>query len=149
VTTSLSSATGTATLQQYAPGFFSFQGKYAAAVHVDGVFIAPAGFFGGALASRPAQPGEITLLFGTGFGPTTPAVPSGQIVNGAAPLTDPALLHIRIGGVLANVQFAGIVAPGEYQFNVVIPPLPDGDQPLVADIGGLTTQSGLSIAVKN
>ena len=24
------------------------------------------------------------MLFGTGFGPTTPAVPSGQIVNGAA-----------------------------------------------------------------
>lgn len=149
VTSPLGSPTGTATLQQYAPGFFPFPDGYVAAVHSDGVYVAPAGFFGAAQASRPAQPGETLLLFGTGFGPTTPAVPSGQIVDVAAPLADPAQLHIRIGGVLANVQFAGIVAPGEYQFNVVIPALPDGDQPVVADIGGLTTQSGLSIAVKN
>jgi hypothetical protein len=32
---------------------------------------------------------------------------------------------------------------------VVIPPLADGDQPIVATIGGLSTQSGLSIPVKN
>lgn len=149
VSSSLGSATGAATLQQYAPGFFPFSGKYAAAVHADGVYVAPAGFFGAGLASRPAQPGETILLFGTGFGPTTPTVPSGQIVNGAAPLTDPTQLHIRIGGVLASVQFAGIVAAGEYQFNVVVPALADGDQLLIADIAGLTTQSGLSIAVKN
>lgn len=149
VTGPLGSAIGTTTLQQFAPGFFPFQNKYVAAVHLDGVYVAPLGFFGGAAASRPAQPGEILMLFGTGFGPTTPAVPSGQIVTAAAPLTDPAQLHIRIGGVPATVQFAGIVAAGEFQFNVVIPALPDGDQPVVADIGGLTTQSGLSIAVKN
>jgi uncharacterized protein (TIGR03437 family) len=148
VTGPLGTAAGTATLQTYAPGFFT-QGKYVAAVHTDGVYVAPSGFFGGGLASRPAQSGEILLLFGTGFGPTAPAVLSGQIFNGAAPLTDPAQLHIRIGGVPATVQFAGLVVAGEYQFNVVIPPLPNGDQPVVADIGGVTTQSGLSITVKN
>src|SRR6266542_178479 len=85
------------------------------------------------LASRPAQPGETLMLFGTGFGPATPEVPAGQIVSGAAPIADPTLLHVYIGGVLANVQFAGIVAAGEYQFNVVIPDLSDGDQLIVAD----------------
>jgi uncharacterized protein (TIGR03437 family) len=149
VTNSAGSATGTATLQQYAPGFFTFQGKYAAAVHTDGAYAAPAGFFGGAVASRPAQPGEVLVIFGSGFGLTAPAVSAGQMVSGAAVLADPSQLHIRIGGVPVTVQFAGIVAPGEYQFNVVVPALPDGDQPVTADIGGVATQSGLSIPIRN
>jgi uncharacterized protein (TIGR03437 family) len=94
-------------------------------------------------------PGEVILLFGTGFGPTTPPVPAGRSFNGAAPLADPTQLHITIGGVEATVQFAGIVAAGEYQFNVVVPPLADGDQPLAASIGGAGTQFGLSIPIKN
>jgi uncharacterized protein (TIGR03437 family) len=143
------SATGTANLQTYAPGFFSFQGKYVAGVHTDAVYVAPTGYFGSGGASRPAKPSETVLLYGTGFGPTTPAVAAGQIVSGAAPLTDPTQLHITIGGVPATVQFAGIVAVGEYQFNVVIPALQDGDQPIVAEIGGASTQLGLSITIKN
>jgi uncharacterized protein (TIGR03437 family) len=95
------------------------------------------------------MPGETILLFGTGFGPTTPTVPPGLVFNGAAPLTDSTQLHIRVGGVPATVQFAGIVAAGEYQFNVLVPTLPDGDQPIVADIGGAASQSGLLISIKN
>ena len=50
---------------------------------------------------------------------------------------------VTIGGVATAVQFAGLVAPGEYQFNVVVPPnLPDADQPITATYGGLTTQPG-------
>jgi uncharacterized protein (TIGR03437 family) len=142
-------ATGNATLQTYAPAFFTFQGKYVAAVHADGVYVTPAGYFGGSVASRPTQPGETLLLFGTGFGPTTPAVAAGQIVSRAAPLADLTQLRLTIGGVPAAVQFAGIVAPGEYQFNVVVPALPDGDQPIVATIGGSSSQVRLSIPIKN
>jgi uncharacterized protein (TIGR03437 family) len=53
-----------------------------------------------------------------------------------------------IGGVTAAVQFAGIVVPGEYQFNVVVPELLDGDYPFVATIAGLTSQSGLVLPVR-
>lgn len=149
VTNSSGSATGTAALQPYAPAFFTFPGKYAAAVHADGAYAAPVGFFGGAVTSRPAQPGEILMVFGSGFGPTAPAVAAGQVFSGAAPLADLSQLHIRIGGVPASVQFAGMVAAGEYQFNIVVPALPDGDQPVTADIGGVATQSGLSIPIGN
>ena len=149
VTCPYGSATGTATLQQYAPGFFTFQNKYVAAVHTDGVYVAPLGYFGSAVASRPAQPGEVLLLFGTGFGPTTPAVPAGQIVNGAAPMADPSQLRLRIAGAPGTVQFGGIVLVGEYQFNVVVPAVADGDQAIVADIGGVSSQSGLLIPIKN
>ena len=143
------SAAGTANLQAYAPGFFTFQSRYVAAVHADGVYVAPPGFLGSAIPSRPAQPGEIVAVFGTGFGPTTPVVPSGQLLSGAAPLTDLSQLQINVGGVIANVVFAGIVTAGEYQFNVVIPSLSDGDQPITADIGGVSAQSGLLIPIKN
>src|ERR1017187_3632640 len=149
VTNPYGSATGTAALQQYAPGFYTFQNKYVAAVHTDGVYVAPVGYFGGAVASRPAQPGEVLLLFGTGFGPTNPVVPAGQIVNGAAPLADLSQLRLRIAGAPVTVQFGGIVASGEYQFNVVVPAVADGDQGIVADIGSVSSQSGLLIPVKN
>ncbi len=150
VTNSFGSATGTTRVQQYAPGFFTFQPpKYVAAVHSDGAYVAPVDLFGNAVASRPAQPGEIIQVFGTGFGPTTPVIAAGQIVSGAAALADPSQLQIRIGGVAASVRFAGIVAAGEYQFNVLVPAVPNGDQPITADIGGLSTQAGLLIAIKN
>jgi len=131
------------------PGFFAIQGKYPAAVHIDGSYVAPVGYFGSSAASRPAAPGEVILLFGTGFGPTTPTVAAGQIFGGAAPLADGTQLHMTIGGAPATVQFAGMVAAGEYQFNVVVPSVSDGDQAIVATIAGFATQAGLSISVKN
>ena len=157
VKNSSGTASGATTLQNYSPAFFPLTSPsnplgppvYAAAVHLDGVIVVPAGFYGAAATTRPATPGETVEIYGTGFGPTNPAVLAGQLVSGAASLTDPTQLQVRIGGVLATVSFAGITAVGEYQFNVVIPALPDGDQPIVATIGGLTSQTGISIPIKN
>lgn len=57
---------------------------------------------------------------------------------------------IKIGGIAATVQFAGLVAPGEYQFNVVVPPgITDGGQPITATYNGLTTQSGTLITIQH
>jgi hypothetical protein len=58
-------------------------------------------------------------------------------------------LHIGAGGIPGGVQFAGIVAAGEYRFNVVVPALPDGGQPVTADIGGVAAQPGLSMPIQN
>ena len=143
-------ATSTATLQAYSPGFFAFQAKYAAARHnTDGVLVAPAGFFGSAATSRPAQPGETLQIYATGLGPTTPALPAGKLVGSPAPLASLSLLHITIGGVAATVQYAGIVAPGEYQIDAVVPLVANGDQPILATIGGVTSQNGVSVPVLN
>jgi uncharacterized protein (TIGR03437 family) len=157
VKNSSGTANGTATLQNYSPAFFPLTAPgnptgppvYAAAVHTDGIIVVPAGFYGAGVTTRPATPGETIEIYGTGFGPTNPAVAAGQLVSGAPPLTDPTQLQIRIGGVLATVTYAGIVAVGEYQFNVLIPALPNGDQSIVATIGGLTSQTGISIPIKN
>jgi uncharacterized protein (TIGR03437 family) len=141
-------------LQRYSPAFFKFGeqgGKYIAALialaggKVD--YLGPAGLFGNTRASRPAKPGEIILLYGTGFGPTNPPVPSGMVFSGAAKITDK--ITVTIGGVTAKVQFAGVTGVGLYQLNVVVPHLPDGDQKVVATIGGLSSQDNSFIAVKN
>jgi uncharacterized protein (TIGR03437 family) len=149
VTNSYGVGDGTATLQPYGPGFYTSLAPYAAAVHSDGVYVAPVGYFGSSVASRPAQPGEIVEIFGTGFGPTNPTVAPGQIVSAAAPLSDVSQLQLTIGGVPAAVQFAGIVAAGEYQLNVTLPQLANGDQPIIATIGGVSSQTGLAIPIKN
>jgi uncharacterized protein (TIGR03437 family) len=55
---------------------------------------------------------------------------------------------IQIGGVNATVQFAGLVGPGEFQFNVTVPTsLGNGDQPITATYNGFTTQAGTLITV--
>jgi len=150
VSNSSGTATGTATLQNYSPAVFTFQTKYAAALHnSDGVYVASAGYFGGAATSLPAQPGEALQIYATGLGPTTPAVTAGQLVGSPAPLSDLTQLHVTIGGVPATVQFAGITSPGVYQINVIVPQLANGDQPILATIAGVSSQTGVSIPIVN
>jgi uncharacterized protein (TIGR03437 family) len=48
------------------------------------------------------------------------------------------------------VRFAGLVFPGEFQINVDIPAsLANGDQPITATVGGVSTQPGVLITVHN
>jgi uncharacterized protein (TIGR03437 family) len=70
-----------------------------------------------------------------------------MVFTGAAKITDK--ITVTIGGVTAKVQFAGVTGVGLYQLNVVVPHLPDGDQKVVANIGGLSSQDNSFIAVKN
>ena len=54
----------------------------------------------------------------------------------------------RIGGIDASIAFAGLIAPGLYQFNVVVAQVGDGDQPLIAELRGLLTCSNLMLPVQ-
>jgi uncharacterized protein (TIGR03437 family) len=57
---------------------------------------------------------------------------------------------VQIGGIKAIVQYAGLVEPGEFQFNVVVPSTaPDGDNLLTATYNGLTTQAGTLITIQH
>jgi uncharacterized protein (TIGR03437 family) len=99
--------------------------------------------------SSPAAPGEEIVLYGTGFGPTNPTSPTGQLVTAAAPLANS--VQFTIGGITlaaSAVEFAGLVESGLYQFNVTVPAsLSSGNAAVVASIGGVQTQSGVSIPV--
>lgn len=135
--------------QTYAPGFFVLSPTaHVAARHADGSLVAPADLFG-AGQSREAQAGEVVEIYGTGFGPTIPAVDPAVKVPGPALLADLSLLHVTIGGSPANVKFAGVTSSGLYQLNVEVPiSLPDGIHEVLAEVGGVKTQSGATIAVK-
>ena len=70
---------GTVLKQKLSPAFFTYQSgttSYVAAVHLDGTLVGPTG-----PSSRPAVPGEVIEIYGTGFGPTNPASPTAQLVS--------------------------------------------------------------------
>jgi uncharacterized protein (TIGR03437 family) len=139
-------ASFTAQAQSLSPSFFVFNGgPYVAATHVGGAYLGPTTLYPG--LTTPAKPGEIVVLYANGFGPTsTPVVSASVSQSGSLPTTP----IIKIGGVAATVQFAGLVFPGQYQFNVAIPSnLADGDQPITATYNGQATQSGALITIQH
>jgi uncharacterized protein (TIGR03437 family) len=139
----------TAVMQTFAPGFFMYgaaNGRYIAAQHANYSIVGPPGLYP---VSTPARPGEVIVLYATGFGPTAPPTPSGQIVTTAAPLVDPSAVTVWVGGIPAQVQFAGITMAGLWQINVRLPDnLPDGDALVAADIGGVRSQDSAFITVR-
>ena len=125
--------------------FFVFNGgPYVIGTHVSGSDIGTTTLFPG--LTTPAQPGEVVVLYGNGFGAPTTAIVKGSATQSGTLLPVPV---IQIGGVKATVQFAGLVSPGLYQFNVVVPATAaNGDNSVIAQYGGQSTQSGVLIAVQ-
>jgi uncharacterized protein (TIGR03437 family) len=118
-----------------APGLFAGTAPYLAAQHSDYSYLTP---------SSPAKPGEAIILWGTGFGPANPAVSAGRVFTGAAVLANK--VTVTIGGQPATVDFAGIVGAGLVQINVHVPAsINSGDAPLVATVGGVSSQSGANM----
>jgi len=130
------------------PEFFRFapeQGRYVAAVHADGTIVGKDGLFA-SITTRPARPGDILQVFGTGFGPTSPPTPIDRLVTQARPLEFTAT--VRIGGRDVVTLFQGVVGAGLVQLNVVAPDLPPGDYRIEALIEGyeLAAPAFLTIA---
>ena len=140
------SANFAALAQPLSPSFFVFNGgPYVAAVHASGSLIGPASLYPG--ATTPAKPGEIISLYANGFGPTSTPVVSGSMTQ-AGSLSPPP--GIKIGSTSAIVQFAGLVSPGLFQLNVVVPPdIGDGNHPIIATYNDVTTQSGTLLTVQH
>ena len=140
------SAAFTTQSQTVSPSFFVFNGgPYVAAEHQDGSLLGPTTLYPG--STTPAKPGETIVLYANGFGVTTSPVVSGSSTQSGTLAPLPA---ITIGGVAANVRFAGLVSPGEFQFNVDVPAsLANGDQPITSTYNGFTTQAGALITVHN
>ena len=139
------SSVTTVTMQTNSLGFFAFNSdKYAAATHADGTFLGPATLYPG--LTTPAQPGETIVLYANGFGLVSTSITPGSSSQGG---TLPTLPVVTIGNLPCQVIFAGLVAVGEFQFNVVVPAAaPDGDNALSATYNGFTTQSGVFVTVQ-
>ena len=131
--------------QAESPSFFVFGGgPYIAATHANGSYVGPTSLYAG--LTTPAKPGETIVMYANGFGSTSTPVVSGSVTQSGTLSPRPV---ITIGGVAATVTFAGLVSPGEFQFNVVVPTsVANGDQPTMAMYNGLTTQAGTLITVQ-
>jgi uncharacterized protein (TIGR03437 family) len=87
-------------------------------------------------------------VYGSGFGLTSPAIQNGQVPGAVSTLI--ALPVFRIGGVSVQPSFAGMTAVGLYQFNIAVPAsAPDGDIPVVATIGGISSPGSVTIHVQH
>jgi uncharacterized protein (TIGR03437 family) len=117
---------------------------------VTGAYVGAPGLIAGA-SFAPAKADDILTLFATGFGATNPSFAPGVLPSGQAQVTAPVV--ITFGGVTlspSDILYAGVTQDaGLYQLNLRVPKgVPDGDQPLVIRIGGVTSPSNAFITVK-
>jgi uncharacterized protein (TIGR03437 family) len=118
-----------------------------------GAVINPDGSFNG--PSNPASRGSVVQVYGTSGGPMSPACEEGKIAEGPQYLQLPVSAVIGEGTsqVAASVEYAGS-APGSImgllQINLRIPEnAPTGDAvPFTITIGGVPTQSGVTLAIR-
>jgi len=157
VMTANGSATSTVTLAPFAPSFLLLDTK-----HVTGIILRSdgTGAYGGGTydivgptgsslgyPTVAAKAGDSLLLFGVGFGPTSPVVAAGQAFSGAASTTN--AVSVLINNVSVIPGFAGLSGAGLYQINLILPAgIGTGDVTLAASVNGVPTQSNVVISVQ-
>jgi uncharacterized protein (TIGR03437 family) len=101
-----------------------------------------------------AKPGDVLVLWGTGFGATTPAVQDGAVVPADQEYATSTMPTVTINGVSATVYGAALAAgfAGLYQVAIQVPPsLGAGTWPIVATMGaiyGVESPSNVMLVVK-
>jgi uncharacterized protein (TIGR03437 family) len=103
-------------------------------------------------ASLPAARGSVVMIYATGAG-----VLSAPSIDGHVPALPPASINqavsVRIGGVTVLPVYAGAapgIVNGVVQINALVPDniVPGAAVPIDLTIGGVTTPTGVTIAVK-
>ena len=102
--------------------------------------------------AHPAARGSIIQIYATGEGQTAPPGVTGAVTG--SDLKTPLLpVKVAIGGQDALVQFAGSAGnavAGLFQVNAVVPQAvtPGTAVPITISVGGVASQSGVTIAVQ-
>jgi uncharacterized protein (TIGR03437 family) len=156
VTSPTGKASSTVTLAAVGPSFSLFTDQK----HLAGVILTPSGtgaYANGTydlvgptgaftFATRPVKAGETVLLYGTGFGPTNPAVPAGRASAGSAATVN--AVQLSIGGVAVTPLYSVMISPGLYQIALTVPNVAAGDQALRATVNGAQTPANVFLAVQ-
>lgn len=136
-----------AQLATYSPAFFVYSPtSYAIAQHYpDYTLVGNPNAIPGTIA---AHPGDVLILWATGFGPTNPPAPAGVVVTGApAVATAPT---ITVGGMPVSVVDA-VLSPGSaglYQVAIQLPAsVPTGVVPIQASIAGAMSPATVMLYV--
>ena len=133
----------------YDPALFPWPGGQPVATHSDFTWAVSNGTFPGT-TTVPAKPGETIILWGTGFGPTAPAVPPGIIVpvQNFPSTTVPTISFTAGNGGTTTIPalvYGAALAPGFaalWQVAFQVPAsLVNGNYVLSESIGGATFQA--------
>jgi uncharacterized protein (TIGR03437 family) len=133
-----------------APASFIAGGKqYTAALFSDGTtFVLPPGSIAG-VTSRQAKAGDSITFYGVGFGPVSPSILAGQVVQQSNALS--LNIHLFFGQTEATLTYAGLApsAVGLYQFNAIVPSVAASNAlPLTFTLNGLPGSQMLYTAVQ-
>jgi uncharacterized protein (TIGR03437 family) len=139
----------TTTASAYGPAFFLWPNSQVVATRQDYTYAVKPGTFAGA-ATVAAKPGDVLILWATGFGPTFPAAPSGVSVPASGGYSTASAPTATIANTPAIVYGAAL-APGSaglYQIAIQVPnTLADGDWPIQASISGALSPTGIVLSI--
>ena len=136
--------------QPFSPAFFPWPNGQPVATHLDYSWAVKNGAFAGA-TTVPAKPGEYIILWGTGFGPTTPTAPTGVTIPASTTHYTANAVSVTIGSATASVYATALASgfAGLYQVVAMVPAtLSNGDYSLVATVGGVAT-AATTLTVQN
>ena len=129
------------------PAFFPWPGNYVVATDANYNWLVKNGTF--STTTAPAKPGETIILWGTGFGPTTPAAPAGQITPSNLYSVNGVVVTVGSVPVTASATALSPGSAGLYQVVIQVPSsLANGDYPIVATVGGVQSPSGVKLTVQ-
>jgi uncharacterized protein (TIGR03437 family) len=144
------SAVTTATIVAANPAFFLWSSKYAVATRQDYSLAAAPGTIPG-LQTVAAKPGDVLILWATGLGATTPAVPAGIQTPGDQ-LYSTAPVTVTIGAAQAQV-YGSALAPGLaglYQVAIQVPAgMANGDYAIKMAIAGVSSPNSVFLSVQH
>jgi uncharacterized protein (TIGR03437 family) len=98
-------------------------------------------------AFRPAKPGDSIVIYGIGFGDVTPASAPGVVVAEQNRIDG---LTVGLGSTPATLLYGGL-SPGVvglFQFDIVVPDVPDGDTQIHFNVRGAEISQTLYLTVK-
>lgn len=129
-------------VQDSAPGLFQKDG-WVLATRASGSLVTP---------DDPAAPGEVVVLYGTGFGQTSPPLTDGLIPRTAAWIPKTISVKLQLGEIDSSAQvfYAGVTPgfAGLYQVNLTLPDSATEDPEVVLAIGEGVTPHGIRLAVR-
>ena len=137
----------TGQLQAFAPAFFLYTGTASAIAtrYPDNALIGDPSLISGTVA---AKPGDVLILWATGFGATSPLTPAGTVVVGAPAAST--LPTVTVGGTPVQVIYS-VLSPGSaglYQVAIQLPgSVPLGTVAVQATVGGFQSPPAVTIYV--
>ena len=125
-----------------APGLFTYSlgGRTYPSALYNGTYtiVGDPALYGAALK---AKAGDIIQLYATGLGTS----PAGNIIQSAISFSSP--VTATLGTANVSVLGTALVALGEFQINIQIPPIADGDYQLLVKVNGVASQTGVIIPI--